>query len=321
MTFDSNGDGRVDLLVAGAPLQLVLGKAAGFDPPVSLGYFGRYGSVSAVGAADLDGDHLPDIVVAGDNQEPSVGHELTVLQRLPSGSYQGVAYDCLWPPAFAIGDVNRDGMNDILTPTCLYLNRTNETPIQVAELTAMADGRRVILTWMLDDAERTTGVEVERAFAGSGPFNRVTRTPLVPHQSMRFEDLVPEPNQATAWYRIRLLHPDGTQTFSATVSVQLGAGASHSRIQSVVGRESGGRRDSLRDRSHSVSSDMNIYDVRGRRVAQVSSGLQAPGSHVLVWSAHRTLERPLARGVYWLVLQTGGRRESRAFVYLHGGRD
>ncbi len=66
------------------------------------------------------------------------------------------------------------------------------------------------------------------------------------------------------------------------------------------------------DLPHPVDVSLEIFDVRGRRVADLLEGLQAAGRRSLVWST-----RGRAAGVYFVRLRTDGRTFTRRMIVTH----
>jgi hypothetical protein len=113
---DVNGDGRPDLVftntVTRAPAQVgvMLGNADGtFQAPVSY----RTGEIPRSPVlADLNGDSVPDLVVAN----AGTSNDISVLLGNGDGSFQpAVNYPAaLGVKSIAVGDVNGDGMPDLV---------------------------------------------------------------------------------------------------------------------------------------------------------------------------------------------------------------
>jgi flagellar hook assembly protein FlgD len=55
---------------------------------------------------------------------------------------------------------------------------------------------------------------------------------------------------------------------------------------------------------------LSIYDARGRRVRRLADETFVAGSHTLRWDGTDTSGRSVPAGVYYAVLEGGGRRES-----------
>lgn len=72
---------------------------------------------------------------------------------------------------------------------------------------------------------------------------------------------------------------------------------------------SGTRIDFFVDRERAV--DVSVYNVEGRRVADLASGAYGAGSHTLEWDGRFSNGRVGPAGVYFVVLDTDGLRQTR----------
>ena len=63
--------------------------------------------------------------------------------------------------------------------------------------------------------------------------------------------------------------------------------------------------------------DLGIFDVAGRRVATVATGLRAAGRTTLIWDGKLTGGEAAPSGVYRAVLRTSDARISRSLVLAH----
>ena len=107
--LDFDGDGDLDLAAAGVGLELYRNDGAG-----TFSYFNTpLGTPRIVDmlTADVDGDMVTDIVVAGDGQ-----HEVLILQGDGvAGFVEGARLATGFPPTqVEVVDVNRDGLIDVL---------------------------------------------------------------------------------------------------------------------------------------------------------------------------------------------------------------
>jgi hypothetical protein len=57
---------------------------------------------------------------------------------------------------------------------------------------------------------------------------------------------------------------------------------------------------------------LGVFDVRGRRVAELASGRMTAGAHVVPWSGRDLNGEPVPSGVYFVRLLQGGRSETRS---------
>jgi len=118
---DFNGDGKLDLALAGAAVQILLGNGDGTFQPVAV-YAGAMYSLSEA-VADFNGDGTPDLVVVG------MYSSVTVYLGNPDGTLQSpqqLPINGLFT-AVTTGDLNHDGKQDfaIVSQTCLYCGYGN----------------------------------------------------------------------------------------------------------------------------------------------------------------------------------------------------
>jgi flagellar hook assembly protein FlgD len=59
---------------------------------------------------------------------------------------------------------------------------------------------------------------------------------------------------------------------------------------------------------------MNIYDLSGRRVKTLVSGIQAAGAHRVIWDGRSDKGEDAASGVYVYSLDAGGHVQTRKMV-------
>ncbi|MBD3162513.1 MAG: T9SS type A sorting domain-containing protein, partial [Candidatus Eisenbacteria bacterium] len=62
--------------------------------------------------------------------------------------------------------------------------------------------------------------------------------------------------------------------------------------------------------------DLAIYDVRGRRVRTLVSGVRPAGGHAVVWDGRDDGGRPVSSGIYLTVFRADGTRERERLVIL-----
>ncbi|MEY4375311.1 MAG: hypothetical protein RL760_1478 [Candidatus Eisenbacteria bacterium] len=64
--------------------------------------------------------------------------------------------------------------------------------------------------------------------------------------------------------------------------------------------------------AHADAAEVGVYDITGRRVRTLVSGVQAPGEHTVVWDGRDTDGRRVNAGAYVLRLEAGGHQEARS---------
>ncbi len=315
LVTDSNHDGRSDLLVVGPQVQLVRAHAGGgFDPPVTLP---DQGTPTTAGAADFDGDGNDEVVVSFAGGTPPFNTQVQVYREEAPGTFVNAGGGCSHGRNFVTGDFSGDGRPDVLTTTALFVNRTaTVTPVALSDFVVDANGRQTTLRWTLSEPDRLAAVDVERGQTATGPFVIVTSKPLAPRSSMTFDDVV-DGETSTAWYRIVLIQSDGVRVASTAVGVQLGTNRMRTELSSVVPNAAGDVAICYQVGASETRLDLGVYDIRGRRVATVVSGVEPAGTHVRTWSVRGPGGGPLARGVYWLRLKAGSHESTRSFVHLH----
>jgi hypothetical protein len=133
---DLNGDGKPDIVVSdpcptGSKCDNASSKAVGillgngdgtFQPAVTYGTSGFYSFRLAV--ADVNGDHIPDLLVANYCSDSSCANDASVSVLLGNGDgtfSTAVAYDAGGDQTYsvAVGDVNGDGKPDLVVANIL----------------------------------------------------------------------------------------------------------------------------------------------------------------------------------------------------------
>jgi len=71
--------------------------------------------------------------------------------------------------------------------------------------------------------------------------------------------------------------------------------------------------------AEAAPATLAVFALDGRRVRTLASGAGAAGAHEVVWDLRDGAGRAVAAGVYFAVLESGGRRSTRRVVVL--GRD
>ena len=61
---------------------------------------------------------------------------------------------------------------------------------------------------------------------------------------------------------------------------------------------------------------LEVYDIRGQRVRELTGGFHAKGSYRAVWDGHDANGRSAASGVYFYALRVGGTHEVKKMLYV-----
>jgi hypothetical protein len=181
-----------------------------------------------------------------------------------------------------------------------------ETPIAVADFTASSQDGWVRLAWRLEDPGAWRAVSVERAAVVAGPYEEMAR--LAPAPTMSQVLAAGE----SAWFRLALEAPDGARTFAGPLFA--GAGVV-SRLQLHAVLQSNGALAVRYALARPGEVALDLFDVRGRRLHRLDAGPRPAGERALVWDGAATGGHRLARGTYWLQLQSNGERTTRRIVF------
>jgi hypothetical protein len=190
------------------------------------------------------------------------------------------------------------------------------TAVEVSDFRAHAVAGAVELAWSLsaDTLREIAAVHVERAREASGPFTLRTEKPLPAAPSMSFRD--PVAGSGTQWwYRLALLEATGGQVVVGPVRITVPDGGT---LQTSLDPPEGAR-GWVRIR-YRIGSTANVllgaYDVRGRLLRIVDSGVRPAGEHVRLWDRVDQNGVRAPRGVYVLHLRAGRVQASRKLVLL-----
>jgi hypothetical protein len=184
------------------------------------------------------------------------------------------------------------------------------TPVRVSGFQATAQEGTVQLTWEVQrGADPIVALEVQSSKHAAGPWTTLRRLAAT---TTSFADH-PDASGQQLWYRLVVLSQQG-----AVVGPALAVD-----LQPV-------RRDALD--AVAVNSDgsvlvryrlarpgtvhLSFYDVRGRRLAQRSLGLQPAGNHVVSWDRRSDSGRAVGRGLTLVRLDIGGQVWSRKLLLL-----
>ncbi|TKJ40169.1 hypothetical protein CEE36_09925, partial [candidate division TA06 bacterium B3_TA06] len=66
--------------------------------------------------------------------------------------------------------------------------------------------------------------------------------------------------------------------------------------------------------AHSGLVNLKVYDVSGRPVKTLSSGIKASGHYAITWDGRDDLGRAVATGVYFIRMEAGNHTATRKLI-------
>jgi hypothetical protein len=185
------------------------------------------------------------------------------------------------------------------------------------ELSAVRQGSAVQLTWQLPDAvaAELEEVEVERR---DGPSEyAVLGAPLSPSVMMRFDDAEVEP-RSTQEYRLALVPHFGPAVFTDAVSsrptIQTKRPAS---LLSAMQVDATHIRFVFSTSTPQTAVRLQIYNVRGQSIRELLNDHFAAGTHEAVWELLDAQGGSVSKGIYFVVLESGGEQTVRKVAVMH----
>jgi len=184
-------------------------------------------------------------------------------------------------------------------------------PTLMSEFVAEPVAAGIELRWAFYDPAAFNSVRVERSAGVDGPWS-------VLGSAVRVEDGVNVALDATAaagssyWYRITAVSRGETMTFGPIQATAGEAIVAFALSRPAPNPTSGGMRIDYA-MPHEASVELGVYDMQGRRVATLASGLQSPGRHQAMWDGV-VAGRNAPAGVYFVRLRAPGTVLTRRLV-------
>lgn len=180
-------------------------------------------------------------------------------------------------------------------------------PVELADFSGVRDGDGVRLTWRTLSESGNAGFRVQRQSDGMGPWrevgfveSRASGGTTTEAQAYRFEDATFPFAADSVAYRLQQIDVDGSKSVSDPIVIDRSA-VNEARLLGTYPNPARTRATvEFAIPEQAEEARLDLYDVLGRRVASVASGVEA-GRH------KRTLTvSDLASGVYFLRLKSGG---------------
>jgi len=238
---DLNGDGKPDIVVAnqGSNTVSILANqaTAGVVNSSTLALHvdlpSNGESPYYVSVGNIDGDSLPDIVVA--NQ---IGNNISVIQNtyssgsITSSSFAGGVNFAtnIYPVSAAVADLDGDGKPDIAVPDygkntmSVFRNiAPNTVPVSFSSFTGKYENpSNALLDWKAATETNTAYYSVQRSINGSA-FAEVGKvTVRGAGYQYNYTDALPLANSSSVvYYRLQAVDNNGMKTYSSIVSINI----------------------------------------------------------------------------------------------------
>jgi hypothetical protein len=205
----------------------------------------------------------------------------------------------------------------IYQPNGIYalssISATGELPVELTTFSAARSGRGVILAWATATEVSNYGFEVERSAAGGKQWQKIgfvegSGTTNTPHE-YSYSDRTASGESYS--YRLKQIDRDGKFSYSQTVDAPVNNLPSEFRLyqnfpnpfnpSTVIGF------DIPRD----AYTRLVVYDMLGRRVAELADGMMAAGHYTAVFNASQ-----LSGGIYLYRLEAGTDTQVRPMLLV-----
>ena len=186
------------------------------------------------------------------------------------------------------------------------------TPTLVALFNGERVGEGVRLRWRLADPTRFVEVWAERSGAAPGPWARITTERVADGDGFVELDRSAAPAERY-WYRLIAREGSSLRVIGAALAVQ--AEASLQKFTLVGARPNPSAGPVLIEFALAREADIEVqvFDVRGRRLASVAQGRLPAGAHVVRWSG-RDHNGDAPSGLYFIRYRWPGGQHVRRIV-------
>jgi hypothetical protein len=252
------------------------------------------------------------------NTRKSIGTNYQRIVRITIEYAMGSTVGSIaWLPGFNVTNQNGDnitGVQEDLPPEFTDI----PLPVELSSFNAVAEGGKVVLTWVTQSEINNQGFEVYRSIQQDGEYALIATYENNPslqgagnsntRRTYIYEDVLISSGE-TYWYQIADVDYDGIRTFHGPVSVESQdlipeEYILHPNYPNPFNPETNIR---FEIPSNSVDSRVKlaVYNNLGMEVRTLVSGTVEPGVHTEQWDGSNTYGEQMASGVYFLRLQAG----------------
>ncbi len=293
--FDYDRDGDLDLLIANnhGPIRLMRNETPGTAGYLNVRLYGDAPNTQALGArvyVTANGMTQMREIRAGSNfvsSNPVEAHfglgNASVVDQLR----------IVWP----------DGTEDVHANVGINAHLSywqTPTPVHVTEFSAVSTTDGVQLSWQV--LQEAAAVTLQRGTSSEGPFRDLARFAVDTLGRMSYLDAEPV-DAPQRWYRLMIEGGDGSRRAGPVVLVHGIAGRSHADLLWARADADGVR---IRYAVSGSPTDVrvDVFDVRGRRLATPLHERRSSGVWTLEWQPRSGDGRPLPHGMYFVRLTT-----------------
>ena len=192
-----------------------------------------------------------------------------------------------------------------------YLPNEDPVPVWFSGFSVGPDGGAVHLRWGLVSDQPIDHLVVERAPVEGGP--GVTLATL-PGNAREFLDLAPKAGERFT-YRVTVYGKFGSSYSSPTIAMT----APLLPTKLWLSYPNPFRDETTISAHLATQSNLNlaVFDVAGRRIARLASGMRGAGEHIFTWNGTDATGRRVPAGVYFCRLEVGGQVFREKLVVVH----
>lgn len=191
------------------------------------------------------------------------------------------------------------------------------TPVEFAFFASLTEPLCVTLRWTVESLIGIDGFNVYRSLTPDGSFVRINSEILSATSPGCYEDRSVWPS-SEFWYELWAVYPGGSElkvteepvsvvTGGTLVTTLYAPSPNPFRHQAVIQFDIASAVGGVR---------LTVYDVSGRVVQTFEKEYLHPGRYSMVWDGANASGERVASGVYYCLLEAGGKRETRGLVFL-----
>lgn len=210
------------------------------------------------------------------------------------------------------------------------INITEGEPIAVelASFYAKTQGNTVTLEWTTASEINHAGFFVQKRHGDEQRFQRIHGHMITGQgnaargNQYSYQDKLSDAQQA--YYRIENISNDGVSTFSNAISISTFSNTDDGMAQPAQFSLSQNYPNPFNPQTTiayelaaSTTVELNVYDVHGRLVCTLASGIQPAGSYSVQWNGKTNDGQRVGSGIYFYTLKAEGRSVTRKMILAY----